>query len=163
MKRSAFARKTPMRRGPRDQPAEVAESVPGTVRRAPALTRRAVMAPSNDAVFAQPKEEVTAKPGKHAPTAAERGWMDSIVAYGCIACRMDGHEPRPTAVHHVLRGGQRIGHLFTIPLCDPGHHQGGETLGMTSRHPYRKRFEDTYGTEMQLLERLRAAISQARA
>lgn len=161
MKRSSFARKTSMRRGPRDQPAEVAEPVPATVRRAPALTRRAVMAPSNDAVFAQPKEEVTAKPGKHAPTAAEREWMDAIVAYGCVACRIDGHAPRPTAVHHILRGGQRIGHLFTLSLCDPGHHQGGEQFGLISRHPYKARFEAKYGTELELLARLRATIQGA--
>lgn len=107
---------------------------------------------------AQPKEEVQAKPGKRAPTVEERRWMDAIVAYGCIACRIDGLGYRAPAVHHILRGGRRIGHLHTLPLCDPGHHQGGQSLGMVSRHPWRPRFEEIYGTEDELLARLRAAI-----
>lgn len=95
-----------------------------------------------------------ASPGKKAPNAEERAWMDWIVARGCIACRMDGHEPRPTAVHHILRGGVRMGHLYTLPLCDPGHHQGGESIGLVSRHPTRARFEERYDTELALLATL---------
>ena len=71
-----------------------------------------------------PKEAVKAKPGKRTPTKEEADWMDSILEYGCIACRMDGNGINPPCVHHILRGGQRIGHLFTIPLC-PGHHVAG--------------------------------------
>lgn len=109
---------------------------------------------------AVPKDE-KAKPGKRTPTVAERAWMDWIVAYGCIACRMDGLGFRPPAVHHILRGGQRIGHLHTLPLCDPGHHQNGKQLGMVSRHPWRKRFEAQYGTEWELLALLRAEYERS--
>lgn len=124
--------------------------------RAPAQRgRMATMGPAE--THAAPKDE-PAKPGKRAPTVAEREWMDAIVAFGCIACRLDHQQPRPTAVHHVLRGGQRMGHLHTIPLCDPGHHQGGEPLGLISRHPYKARFEDRYGTEEELLRILRAEL-----
>lgn len=105
--------------------------------------------------LAVPKGEV-AKPGKRAPTVEERRWMNFIVVFGCIACRMDGVAPRPTCVHHILRGGRRMGHLHTLGLCDPGHHQGGEPLGLISRHPWRARFEAKYGTEEELLARLRA-------
>jgi hypothetical protein len=108
---------------------------------------------------AVPKGE-KAKPGKRKPTVAEQAWMEAIVAYGCIACRSDGLAPRPTAVHHIVRGGQRMGHLFTLPLCDPGHHQGGQPLGLISRHPWKARFEAQYGTEMELLERLRAELKE---
>ncbi len=101
---------------------------------------------------------VQAKPGKSAPNAAERRWMDAIVAHGCIACRLDGMAPRPTCVHHILRGGQRMGHLFTLPLCDPGHHQGGQEAGLISRHPWKARFEQRYGTEADLLTRVQLAI-----
>jgi hypothetical protein len=106
----------------------------------------------------QPKGEA-AKPGKRAPTAAERAWMNWIVSIGCIACRLDGMPPRPTAVHHILRGGIRMGHLHTLPLCDPGHHQGGQQLGLISRHPWKQRFEQRYGTEQELLEILRKEYS----
>jgi hypothetical protein len=77
---------------------------------------------------------------------------------GCVACRLDGLGFRPAAVHHILRGGRRIGHLFTLPLCDPGHHQGGQPLGMLSRHPWKAQFEARYGTELELLELLRAEV-----
>lgn len=102
-------------------------------------------------VLAVPKEP-TAKPGKGAPTVAEKAWMDAITDLGCIACLIDGHAGTPAAVHHLLRGGQRIGHLFTIPLCDPGHHQNGQQAGKVSRHPWKTRFEAIYGTEAELLE-----------
>lgn len=99
-----------------------------------------------------------AKPGKRKPNAEERAWMDAIVAYGCIACRMDGLGVVPPAVHHILRGGVRMGHLFTLPLCDPGHHQNGAQFGKVSRHPWKKRFEQRYGSEDFLLGMLRAEI-----
>jgi hypothetical protein len=106
---------------------------------------------------AAPKGE-KAKPGKRTPTVAEREWMDKIVAYGCVACRMDGRGIVAPCVHHILRGGRRMGHLFTLPLC-PGHHQDGTGLpGLIARHPYKARFEQRYGSEESLLARLRAEI-----
>lgn len=111
-------------------------------------------------VVAYPKEQVKAKPGKRPPTVSERAWMDSIVEFGCVACWLDGQPSRPCAVHHLLRGGQRIGHLHTIGLCDPGHHQGGQPLGLISRHPDKARFEAKYGTEAELLALLQARINK---
>lgn len=111
---------------------------------------RGVYAPASEVVVAVPKA-TAARPGKGAPTVEEARWMASIVTLGCIACLLDGMLPRPTAVHHILRGGRRMGHLFTLPLCDPGHHQGGEQFGLISRHPWKARFEERYGAEMDLL------------
>lgn len=122
---------------------------------------RGVMTQSGADVVAVPKD-ARAKPGKRAPTADEARWMDAIVRYGCIACRIDGHEPRPTAVHHILRGGVRIGHLHTLPLCDTpdgGHHQNGAAIGLVSRHPWKVRFEQRYGSEDSLLHKLRSALN----
>lgn len=153
MKRGAPLKRTAWPR--KDQPATPrAERVKPV---AQPLTRPVRYAsPANESIFAIPKE-VKAKPGKGAPNAEERAWMDWIVAYGCIACHLDGLGHTPPAVHHILRGSQRIGHLFTLPLCDPGHHQGGQERGMVSRHPWKARFEERYGTEMELLTRLRIA------
>ena len=106
-------------------------------------------------------KEVKARKGKRAPTVAEREWMDAIVEFGCVACWLDGHESRPPCVHHILRGGHRIGHLFTLPLCDPGHHQGGQPLGLISRHPDKTIFEARYGTEMYLLNYLQQKLGFA--
>lgn len=106
---------------------------------------------------------VKAKPGKRAPTVAESAWMDAITALGCIACLIDGHPGTPGAVHHLLQGGRRIGHLFTICLCDPGHHQNGQQLGKVSRHPWKARFEEQYGTEQALLELTEQLVAQRKA
>jgi hypothetical protein len=97
--------------------------------------------------------------GKVAPTAAERAWMDSIASFGCIVCWLHHGIKTPAAVHHILSGGRRMGHLYTIPLCDPGHHQGGSDTGpFISRHPWKARFESAYGTEMDLLAAVRILI-----
>ena len=99
-----------------------------------------------------------AKPGKRAPTRDERAWMDAIVRFGCIACWMEGRRGVPAAVHHILRGTVRMGHKFTLPLCDPGHHQNGAQFGMVSRHPWKARFEATYGDEWALLTTLQGML-----
>lgn len=45
-----------------------------------------------------------------------------------------------------------MGHLYTICLCDPGHHQNGKAIGRISRHPWKASFEAQYGHELDLLE-----------
>lgn len=93
-----------------------------------------------------------------APTKTEREWMKRITDYGCIACRIDGRR-RAAGVHHIVSGNRRMGHLFTLPLCDPGHHQGGQQFGMVSVHPWKARFEAMYGTQLELLGRLQAELA----
>lgn len=129
------------------RPARQYEGVSPNAPRAPALR----VVPSATSMVVSIPKPVAVKPGKRTPTKAEREWMAAIVALGCIACHLDGVAPRPTAVHHLLRGGRRIGHLFSIGLCDPGHHQGGAQFGLVSRHPWRAHFEAKYGSEADLL------------
>jgi hypothetical protein len=105
-------------------------------------------------MIGHPKGE-KAKYGKKTPTKEERAWLDFIVEHGCVCCRIDGNGVRPAAVHHILRGSFRMGHLHSLPLCDPGHHQNGQQFGMVSRHPFKAQFEAKYGTEQQLLADLR--------
>lgn len=85
--------------------------------------------------------------------------MDAITQIGCICCLLFYRAPgTPGAVHHLLNeGGRRIGHLATICLCDPGHHQKGGA-GKIPRHPSKALFEQAYGTEAQLLARTRAIV-----
>ena len=101
------------------------------------------------------------RPGKRAPTVAEKAWMDAIVTLGCIACRMNSYPGVPGEVHHILRAGRRIGHMATICLC-PGHHQDGAGVpGLVARHPYKARFEALYGPEDTLLGRTQFLIGMA--
>lgn len=95
-------------------------------------------------------------PDGPSPTVAEQAWLRAITAFGCVACHMDQSSSyRPAAVHHICVAGRRLGHRFTLPLCDPGHHQNGGRLGLISLHPgVSKRFTQAYGTELSLLARL---------
>lgn len=94
------------------------------------------------------------------PTKAESEWMDAITALGCIVCRLQGRGYVPGAVHHMIKGGRRVGHLFTILLCDPGHHKNANpSSGEVSRHPNRKEFERRYGTEEWLLEKTKEMLN----
>jgi hypothetical protein len=97
-------------------------------------------------------------------TNAEREWCEAIVQIGCIACIVStGIYGTPGAVHHLLSGGRRIGHLETICLCDPGHHQRSPTDLKISRHPFKARFEEAYGTEQELLSLTRFLVAQRAA
>jgi hypothetical protein len=158
MKRSPMKRGKPLARGAGFKKLAKPERAPVPAYR---LTRPCSAAVIDETVIALPKASPT-KPGKRTATVAEKAWMDSITALGCIACLIDGHPGTPGAVHHILSGGQRIGHLFTICLCDPGHHQNGQQLGKVSRHPWKARFEAQYGAEMDLLE-LSQQLVQGRA
>jgi hypothetical protein len=85
------------------------------------------------------------------PTAEEKAWMDFVAKFGCVVCwLLDAHRVK-CSVHHILQGGRRRGHLYTIGLCDPGHHQHDTRSGKIGRHPYKKRFEQAYGSEYELL------------
>jgi hypothetical protein len=67
----------------------------------------------------------------------------------------------PAEIHHIIEGGKRKGHYFTLPLCVP-HHRGrsdGSVLPYVSRHPYKARFEAAYGSEDELLEYVKGLLS----
>jgi hypothetical protein len=97
--------------------------------------------------------------GRVAPTAQERAWLDAIVAYGCLVCWRQYGVQASAEVHHMKSGDRRMGHLYSLPLC-ADHHRGGAGEGMfISRHPYKRRFEAAYGSELDLLAELRAALA----
>lgn len=87
--------------------------------------------------------------------------MDAICGLGCIACIVSkGVFRTPGVPHHLLTdGGRRIGHLSTICLCDPGHHQNPPAgSGKVARHPNKARFEAAYGSEEFLLGKTRGLV-----
>lgn len=91
-------------------------------------------------------------------TKAEKKWLDAICQLGCVVCHLVYRVKSPAVPHHLLSGGRRKGHLFTIPLCDPGHHQYPKE-GMIARHPTKARFEAEYGTEEELLEKTKQMLN----
>lgn len=89
---------------------------------------------------------------KKRATADERRHLAKVAALGCCVCGM------PAEVHHITTGvgmGQRAGHYDTIPLCPQHHRLGGHGVAI---HSGKKSWEQKHGTELEHLERTRAAI-----
>jgi len=89
------------------------------------------------------------------PTKAEREWMSRIAELGCVACKQDGHQS-PASVHHIVQGNRRLGHLFTLPLCEI-HHKGDGRV-VPSVHFTKRTFAARYGSELELLAGLQVQL-----
>lgn len=108
----------------------------------------------------RPKEQVTQKPPGlksrgmkgRAPTAAERKFMDAIGGLGCVACAKDGIVNPWISLHHIAGRTATNAHMYVLPLCS-SHHQHDDTdpAGRIGVHPHKARFEERYGTQMELL------------
>lgn len=84
--------------------------------------------------------------------------MDKVAQIGCIACRVIGIHTPEVSIHHIEGRTKPDAHFLTLPLCY-GHHQGGLDYGeWVSVHPWKKRFEDTFGTQRELLELCRELV-----
>ena len=80
-------------------------------------------------------------------------WMADVAALSCVACRNAGYGETPAEVHHIRDGvgrGQRADDTETIPLCPP-HHRGTAHPIVPSIHRDKRRFEQEFGTERELL------------
>lgn len=92
------------------------------------------------------------------PTKAEREWMDAARELGCIVCLLQYGQTPPAAIHHLDGKTKPDAHFKTIGLCY-NHHQGGESEGdFISIHPWKKRFQDAYGREDELLEQVKQRL-----
>lgn len=85
------------------------------------------------------------------PNKKEQAHMDAVREIGCIICRNEGLGLTPAAVHHCDGHTKPGAHYKTLPLCYLHHQQGNDCNEYTSRHPYKKRFEQRYGSEYDLL------------
>lgn len=94
---------------------------------------------------------------------ADKEYLDRIQQLGCIVCKLAGVYT-PAEIHHIVEGTRRQGHQSAIPLCVP-HHRGGSDGrrdNFISRHPYKHRFEQEYGTEYELLAAVRRLLNEHR-
>lgn len=85
------------------------------------------------------------------PTAQEKRWLDDVASLGCIVCRREGKGHTPAEIHHIDGKTKAGAHFHVIPLCYFHHRQGSDTELFTSRHPYKARFEERYGPELELM------------
>ncbi|MBV5330389.1 MAG: DUF968 domain-containing protein [Chlorobium sp.] len=87
------------------------------------------------------------------PTAAQKRNFDAVQSLGCIICG------RPAQIHHISEGcgmGQRD-HSRVIGLC-LYHHLGGSNH--PAIHANKKAFEEMYGTESELEEKVKNLIER---
>jgi hypothetical protein len=83
-------------------------------------------------------------------TKAEKAHHDSVAALGCIACRIDGIFNTHVSIHHV-EGRTKPGcEMKVLALCGPHHQTGGKEA--PAIHPWKRRFEQKYGTQEELME-----------
>ncbi|MOA46128.1 hypothetical protein D3C78_1686050 [compost metagenome] len=87
------------------------------------------------------------------PTRHEKHLHDRLASeVGCIACRKDGIRNMQVSIHHIDGRTKPGAHLKVLPLC-AGHHQDGTGApGLIAVHPWKRRFEARYGTQLELLE-----------
>lgn len=85
---------------------------------------------------------------------------------GCVACAYLDIPNVASDLHHILDGGFRMGHWYTIFLC-PGHHRGAWTPEQIEVIPAEKRiaisdgrplFYAVYGSERELWERVQLRL-----
>lgn len=96
----------------------------------------------------------------HRPTAEERLHMARVADLGCIVCHNLGFGNRPCELHHVYGKTKKGTHLKVLPLCFE-HHRMGSDKEPISRHPYKKRFIEAYGTEESLLEQVDTILNES--
>lgn len=94
---------------------------------------------------------------KKAATKEENERMAKIAQMQC--CVANGDCRPGTQVHHITKTGRRLGHMFTIPLCE-NHHSPQTPLPYGEAvHNGVKTFESQFGTQMEMLERTNAMIN----
>lgn len=90
---------------------------------------------------------------KRKPTKSEREHMDRVAQLPCMVCGT-----HPVELHHPRRGmgmAMRASNLDVIPLCAAHHRTGGFGVAL---HAGQKTWESIFGTESELLERLRGLL-----
>lgn len=97
-----------------------------------------------------------------APNAAERRHWDALLKLGCILAGRIAHEGfecqgRVTIHHCGTGGGGRKDHLKVLPLCWE-HHLGAK--GIDGKRMSKRQWQETYGTEDELLEMLHIRLNQ---
>lgn len=92
------------------------------------------------------------------PNKEEKIWMSKIIEQGCIVCRLEHDVYTPAEVHHIDGKVKPQAHLKTLALCPNHHRMGLNNELIVSRHPYKAEFVKRYGTEIELLNKLKDLV-----
>lgn len=95
-------------------------------------------------------------------SSAEKRFHDALCrTVGCIACRVSmGVVNTHVSVHHIDGRTKPGAHLKVLPLCG-SHHQDDGREGFHAVHPWKRRFEQAYGTQASLLDQCHEILEQA--
>ena len=88
----------------------------------------------------------------------EKKHYEKLAQLGCIVCKQYDIET-PAEIHHIEGKTKANSHFKVLPLCFE-HHRIGNRFRPISRHPYKKRFEEAYGTEEELLEQVNKLLDE---
>ena len=86
--------------------------------------------------------------------------MELLPQVGCICCHAYGIYNPYVQIHHIVEGGRRLGHQYTLPLCFY-HHENVPPEGMSRAEAEKqvgpslkskKKFNEVFGGELILLE-----------
>lgn len=83
-----------------------------------------------------------------------------LLDLGCIVCLIHEHAWTPPEIHHPY-GRTKDGNQKTIGLCFYHHREGSDCDAYTSRHPFKARFIERYGSEEYLLEETNKRLKEA--
>ena len=86
--------------------------------------------------------------------------MQALADLGCIVCLLYLNTWTPPEIHHIYGRTKPGAHQFTLPLCYHHHNAWVDCEEYTSRHPYKARFVQRYGTEEELLAKVEELLCQ---
>jgi len=89
--------------------------------------------------------------GRHL-TKADKLRFEHLQQLGCVVCWLKFGLRSPAEIHHIRGKVRPDAHQLTIPLCFRHHREGSDNDTWTSRHPWRAKFVERYGSEDELLE-----------
>lgn len=107
---------------------------------------------------APPRRQSTLKTKQRAVSPLEKAMWDKLAALGCIACMKDGHYNPHVSIHHVDGRTKPGCHLLVLPLCSSHHQDDGS--GAVAVHPWKARFEQRYGAQLDLVAECRKLIGE---
>ena len=82
-------------------------------------------------------------------THAQKAYWNNLCSHvGCIACCQEGNFNDYVSIHHVDGRTKPNAHWLVLPLCASHHQDNGLAIAV---HPYKKRFEQKYGNQYQLI------------
>ena len=81
---------------------------------------------------------------------ADKERYQKLSDLGCIVCLLEKGVYSPPEIHHPF-GRTKGGNQKTYPLCFFHHNSRVDCDAYTSRHPWKTKFEERYGTEESLL------------